>query len=90
MMPSWDQTTMAVTMRSMGTAWTRRPSDPVLAMPTPTPARARASSQSGASAAIPAREVPATARRTAAKTMGRGRVPPAAAALAATIREAPT
>ena len=72
-MPIWDHTTMAVTMRCTGTASTSSPSDPVFAMPIPTAARARASSQSGTSAAIPAREVPATASSTAAKTSGRGR-----------------
>jgi hypothetical protein len=38
---------------------------------------------------MPAREVPTTVRSTAAKTRGRDRVPPAVAAMTATIREAP-
>ena len=63
MIPTWDQTTIAVTIRSTGTASTSSPSEPVFPRPIPTPASRRATIQSGTLAAIPASEMPATARR---------------------------
>ena len=81
---------MAVTIRSIGTAWTSIPIEPVLPSPIATAASRSASSQSGTWAAAPARAIPTLANITAAKTSGRGLPFAAAAALPATIRAAAT
>ena len=76
MMPICDQTTIAVTIRSTGTASTSRPSEPVFPNPIPSAASNSASTQSGTSVATPASVMPATPSTTAAITSGRGGRPP--------------
>ena len=72
MMPSCDQTTMAVTIRAGGTVVTRMPSEPVLAKPMPTAAAANARSHSGTCDEAPTTASPVTTGAIPASRMRRG------------------
>ena len=65
-MPTCDQTTIALTIRSTGTAPMRRPREPVLARPIPVAASSSASTQIGTAVTRPARVIPVTASTSAA------------------------
>ena len=91
MMPICDQTTIAVTIRSMGTASTRRPSEPVLASPMPTCGEQhREQPERDVGDDTGERETGHGEERPAANTSGRGRRPADAVALSPTTTEAAT